>query len=226
MARFFDGANPDYFSGSTTVITAAPFTVAGWGRVNTAATRNIMWALAASGFPSRYYLLSFLNAADGQEVRFRAEQEPFNPAFADSTTSYTVGKWHHLCGVEVTSSSRCVYLDGAGKGTNALPEIPAGVNLMALGILDRGTAGTAQPFDGDIAHVALWDVALTDAEVASLAAGVSPLAIRRDSLVAYFPLGGQSPERDIVGELVMTTTGSPAIAEEPPIPHSVVAPGA
>ena len=66
-------------------------------------------------------------------------------------------------------------------------------------------------------------MALTDEEIASLAAGVSPLRMRRDNLVAYWPVNGQSPEPDVVGGLDLTITGSPLISEEPPISNSVVA---
>ena len=77
---------------------------------------------------------------------------------------------------------------------------------------------------GDIAHVAVWDVVLTDDEVATLAEGISPLRVRRGSLIAYWPVGGQSTERDIVGGLNMTVNGTPTQSEEPPIPYSVVSP--
>lgn len=78
---------------------------------------------------------------------------------------------------------------------------------------------------GDVAHVALWNVALTDDEVASLAAGVSPLRMRRDALIAYWPVGGQSPEPDVVGGFDLVVTNGPVQSEEPPIHSSVIAPG-
>ncbi len=81
-------------------------------------------------------------------------------------------------------------------------------------------------FDGFIGHGALWNVALSDAEIASLAnPGVSPLRMRRDSLVAYWPLNGQSPEIDIVGRKDLTLFGAPTVAEEPPNSWSIIAPG-
>ena len=48
---------------------------------------------------------------------------------------------------------------------------------------------------GDLAEAAVWNVALTDAEVAALARGIHPFLIRPDALVAYWPiLGRYSPE--------------------------------
>ncbi len=72
--------------------------------------------------------------------------------------------------------------------------------------------------------MAIWNVALTDSEIATLAEGVSPLRVRRDALVYYCPIGGQSPEIDIIGGVNMTVTGT-TVDEEPPIPYSLVAMG-
>lgn len=42
--------------------------------------------------------------------------------------------------------------------------------------------------EGDISEVGYWNVALTDADVAVLAKGVSPLLVRPEGLVAYWSL--------------------------------------
>ena len=42
--------------------------------------------------------------------------------------------------------------------------------------------------DGSLAEAAIWNAALSDAEVAALATGVSPLLVRPGSLVFYAPL--------------------------------------
>ena len=42
--------------------------------------------------------------------------------------------------------------------------------------------------DGQIAEAAIWNVALTDGEIASLAKGFKPTRIRPQSLVFYAPL--------------------------------------
>ena len=84
-----------------------------------------------------------------------------------------------------------------------------------------------------IAALLGWDAALTDDEVAALAAGHSPLLIRPASLVAYWPLGGLSGDhdRDIVGGYDLTAYNSPTWADHPPVIYPsggrvVVAPSA
>jgi len=79
--------------------------------------------------------------------------------------------------------------------------------------------------NGLVSHTAVWDVGLSVNEIVSLANGHSPLKVRRSNLVSYAPLNGQSPEPDIVGGLNLTVNGSPAVAEEPPIPDSIKAGG-
>ena len=96
--------------------------------------------------------------------------------------------------------------------------------MEAVRIGAGGSVGAEEPYDGDLGHNAVWGVGLPPGEVASLAVGVSPLRMRRDDLLFYPPLNGQSPELDVVGGASGTVTGTTVI-EEPPIPWSVVAPG-
>jgi len=60
-------------------------------------------------------------------------------------------------------------------------------------------------------------VALSAGEVAALGAGASPLAVRPQSLVAYWPLyGNVSPETDIISGYDMTLYNSPTEADSHP----------
>jgi hypothetical protein len=81
--------------------------------------------------------------------------------------------------------------------------------------MDRTAIGTTNDgtdfMSGDIAEAAMWDVALGDDEVLMLGVGFSPLCIRPQSLVAYWPLVGRhSPEIDMIGKFDMTVTGAAA----------------
>lgn len=69
-------------------------------------------------------------------------------------------------------------------------------------------------FDGLIAHMAFWDVELTAADAAMLAAGVSPLLVKPQNLITYYPLDGL---QEVMGGLTLTKTGSPALAASRPI---------
>jgi hypothetical protein len=131
---------------------------------------------------------------------------------AATAGTVTAGAWHHVCGVEFAANDRRVYLDGTPAGTNTdvkTPGVPVEQGIGAF--ID----GLTLLYEGDIAHVSLWDAALTDDEVNALSAGVSPLRLDRGNLVAYWPLNGQYPETDVTaGDNRMAIPLGADIAEE------------
>jgi len=97
-------------------------------------------------------------------------------------------------------------MDGGNKGTNGSSRTPVGINTTWLG---RFIDSSPQRWSGRIAEAAIWNVALSDAEVASLAKGYSPLFIQPTALVAYWPLiGHATTEIDSVGGFGLTVTGA------------------
>jgi len=221
MSREFDGVDQG-LRGAVVPVNAAPFTISAWARKDLAAPRGIV---------------VFIGDASTTDDRIHLQMEPNNGPirflvkntaniFAASVTNWVTGQWHHLCGVERAVDDRSVFLDGGGEGTDATSQTPVTGNIDRTTIGRRDNIESANAFGGDIAHVAIWDVALSDNEVGSLAAGVSPLKIRRDNLIAYWPLNGPEPAVDIIGGLSLSAVNGPIpTEEEPPIPHSIVAPG-
>jgi hypothetical protein len=70
-------------------------------------------------------------------------------------------------------------------------------------------------FDGDIAHVALWDIDITDAEVTALyngGIGIDPRAISPGNLVSYWPLIDH--DNDIVSNYHLTPYNSPSFVPD------------
>lgn len=165
------------------------------------------------------YLLSVLTSGLARFATYTGGVD-----IVDGTTDLEDGEWHHIVGTYDGSDIR-IYVDGVEENsTGASGSITSSSTPVRIGA--GGDGGIENPFDGEAGHGAIWDgAALTAQEVASLAAGVSPLRIRRDNLAFYSPLNGQSPEPDVVGGAVGTVIGTPTVVEEPPIPHSIVAPG-
>jgi hypothetical protein len=86
---------------------------------------------------------------------------------------------------------------------------------------------------GNVAEPAIWNVALTGAEISSLAAGYSPELIRPASLIAYSQLfGNLSPEIAKVGgsSYDLTLFNTPTKAAHPraiyPVPQIHTIPAA
>lgn len=196
MARQFDPASSQYLQGNTPV-TAAPLTMAAWFNTSVSANQGVM-SIDGSGY---FYMRS---RSDGY-IRYYT-----NSAFAETTGTFTTGVWNHAVCVSAATNSRAVYINGGGKGTNTTDVTPTGIDRVYI----ARYAGE-EIINGAIAEVGIWNVALTDAEVAVLALGVSPLLVRPASLVAYWPLI-RDEDQDRVGGYHLTAYNSPTVATHPP----------
>src|SRR5215471_4176129 len=117
--------------------------------------------------------------------------------------------WYHVAVVVIDTLTRYCYLNGvpgpnvAGTGTAFTPD-----TIRIGSLVWQGT--TVWIFNGTIAFPAFWNVALTGAEITSLAKGISAKKIRPQSLISYCRLVGASPEPDFKGRQwsVNTPAGS------------------
>mgnify|MGYP001607049776 CR=1 FL=1 len=215
MARTFQDAT-QYLSLATAIVTAYPFTVAAWANSDDATLNQTIWSVGVSSTDNDMWRLQFRGADAGDPVRLVSRNAAGAQNDAITTTGYTAGTWHHACGVGASATDRRVFIDGGSKGTNTTSNTPAPTNITRIGLLARSSGGGR--FDGPIAEVAVWNVALTDDEVLMLAKGLSPFAMRPGSLISYIPLFGiQSPEPDWSGlNNHMTVNGTLARADHPP----------
>jgi hypothetical protein len=226
MSRFFDdgAATDEYFERTPALFTAPPFTMVAWCRSD-------------DGSDDHQQILSHGQAGTNNFWRMRqrivsgfirhvAEQTmPGRSGNATSSAGPTVNVWYHAAAVAASATDRTVYFDGGSSGNNTTDVQPKSVDASWIAQSDDGSP--VDRFSGNIAHVAMWDAALTASEIATLAAGVSPLRVRPGNLVHYWPLNGSqdgSVEIDIIGGASFTKNGSPSIDIEPPVPHSMVAP--
>lgn len=207
MARSLSSGNN--LSAAAGVVTAMPLSMACWFNPTSAATAGILMcqdeAVSGDAYTIRKQAAGTLSC---QSIAGGAA------ATATTSTSYTAGAWHHACAVFTSATSRTIYLNGGGVGTNATSKSPAAPTKTNLGFL----TGPSVIYAGDLAVPAIWNAALTAADAAQLFSGASPLLIRPDVLVAYWPLIGRtSPEIDLVGGFAMTVTGTPTAAPHPRI---------
>ena len=208
MARTFDNNTANYLTHSAAVVTAPPFTISCLAKVTDFAGYPAPVGLINSGDVNIRNLLLF--NPDGTGF-LQAKSGPTGGEEGNAITvnSVSTGTECHLCGIETSTSSRAVVLNGdwANRGTNTT-SITTTLNATRI-----GQALAIVPMYGDLSEVAVWDVALTQYEVEALADRMSPLLIRPSSLVAYWPLIGRySPELDLVGGYEMTVTGTVATA--------------
>lgn len=141
------------------------------------------------------------------------------------TTNITTGAWHNGGGViDFAADTITPYFEGAAEGGGAVTFANSTYvngtpgNTEAIGA-DVGNPGLTEPqWDGLIAEVAVWIGDIGAAGFATLNKGFSPLFVRPDLLVCYFPLFGEgATERDRISGLTGTIEGTVAKANHPRI---------
>lgn len=124
-----------------------------------------------------------------------------------STTSSTLNAYQSVAGTRwgLPAAEGSIYLNGSLDSTI----IGNSTALSYIVNLTLGQSGSV----GDLADISAWNVALTGAEIASLAKGFSPRRIRPQSLVFYAPLLRNL--QDLRQGLALTAVNSPTVANHP-----------
>lgn len=214
MARNFPGTTSDYLINTTITPLSYPFTLACWAwndeDVNLA---GLIMISNPTNVESAWLTLDDF----GNDVVANSTDTGGLGSSADSTGNYPVGSWFHAAGTWVAINERNAFMNGANKGTNTVSRDIDEETLDTVTLGVRNTTAISNDLNGRMAEVGIWDDELTDAEIASLGAGVCPLMIRPDALVHYWPLFGRaSPEPDWIRGNHLTINGTVAKEEHPP----------
>lgn len=131
----------------------------------------------------------------------------------------STGVWNHVAMTKNGTSATA--LTGFLNGTVIGPSVSTRTIQNTTATLRFGgrSSDTFGPLDARMADVAIWNAALSPAEVGALAKGVSPLLIRPANLKGYWPLwGASSPEADLSGNgNAATITGTVNAADHGPV---------
>lgn len=208
MARDFDGSTQYGRKATFASITAYPFSMHCRANFDTVAGGKALFTLYKD--TSNFFTIM----TDGGSSTIRAREDGSGSgASADSAASPTGGTWLSALAVFAANNSRTIYVNGGSKVTNTNTLTTTFPTDIFVGSLDT----TNFLVDAKIAECAIWNVALTDAEALSLAAGIAPDRIRPASLVEYFELMGKtSPEPGRRGN-TLTLTNSPTAADHPKV---------
>ena len=215
MALSFDGTD-DFLSYAAAPVTAVPLSMAGWCYKTDAGASGTLLSIGNS-LTVAQFALRYNNVEDAVAI---SESVLGGFDIAVSSGAGVNNAWVHCAAVFRTSTSRDAYRDGANKGSNTGDNTPLAINQSIIGRQANSDADTF--FPGYLADVALWNIDLSDTDVAALAKGVSPLHIRPDYLIAYWPLSGRhSPEIDRVGGFQMTYNSVPVFVSNHPRLHKL-----
>lgn len=191
MPRLFDDASSEFMEKDVAPITAAPFAMMCSVRSNDSSTIQGAMFLGDKDVASERWIL--LLWSDGK-VRFGAH-DGGAVDYAITTASWSQDTWHHITGVEASTTSRSVYLDGANKVSETTSTTPSGADRISIGRL--GDSTPSAHMSGDIADALLLNVEPTDAEITNINNGFLPRRIRPKNVKGYWPiLGVASPETD------------------------------
>ena len=209
MAYDLNGTTQYLYRTDLCGLSSYPFTMACWYHPDTNTTNACPMAFSDSTTTAHFNLLQFDYDLLGT---VRQTSNTGSSAHAVSATTYTTGNWHHIAAVCTNSNDRTVFLNGVNEATNTTTKsFPSGtMNRFSIGALIRSSV--INYCDGRLCEAALWDRALSDDEVASLATGMSPLYF--NSIHAYWPLVRDA--KDIVGGYDLTIQGSPPIGDHYP----------
>lgn len=205
-SRVFDDGSHQYLEYDGAVLSDAPCTISGFIKTDDLSTSQFLLSIGDMTSYSRYISLNLVNNGSDMEVRANFRGAAAN-TYAPSSTYISLNTWHHIAGVYVSDTERYAYLDGGSKGSDTTDSgAVTGLNKTAIAALEYNP-GRIYGISGKASHIAIWNVALTDAEVARLAAGALPTEIRPEALVAYWPL--IDDDNDPIGGYNMTPYNSP-----------------
>jgi hypothetical protein len=211
MAYEFTAASSQYLTCSAPV-TAGPVTIACWFNAKDVSTTGSLVSIGiASGSNDTRFNLIHAGTVAGDPVRFFTSNITAAGNGIDTTSGYTANTWNHACGVASSATSRTVYLNGGSATTDTSNIAP--VNLTTLAIGSRFVSSYGAFANALIAEVGIWNVALTAAEIASLAKGMTCDKVRPQSLVFYAPLVRNL--QDVRGGLTITNNNTATVANHP-----------
>lgn len=217
MARTGWGTT-NYLSVGSAPVTATPLTLAAWAKTDTiGVTQSILSLTTGAGTADRNAFLLRVRSTDEVNARVCDGSTGTN---ALTSADITVNTWFHAAAVFTSPTSYAAFLNGGSKGTATTSRTPSGVAFSSIGATVFGTVeASAFASAGLIAEAGIWNIALSDVDIAALATGVSPLRIHPEALLAYWPLiGNNSPENNLLSNAAaLSITGSLSAAAHPRI---------
>lgn len=180
MSIYFNGVAGDNLTAASASITAGPHTFAAWGKLTVLGSARQVLTVGQSGSANDRYSLG-LNASNQPRMQVRdattVTEAPASAAVPDTTS------WHLYVGSTITGDTdRSGYLDGGNRGNNHSTKTPSITpNFTRV----SGDPAGGNVFIGFLAHVAMWNIQLSDADVAALAC-YTPNLIQPANLVDYW----------------------------------------
>jgi hypothetical protein len=208
MAFTFNGTN-QYLNTTSPPVTVVPLTLVCWFSANDVTSTRTLLDLTTS-FGANGFRLLIAGAITGDPVY--ADYLINTGTNAQTTSGYTANTWNHAAATFPNNTTVTAYLNGGSSATS----IGAALNPTPTRICVGARFSSSAPglyMDGQIAEVGIWNAALTAAEIASLAKGMTCDKVRPQSLVFYAPLVRDLTDQK--GRLTITNNNAATVANHP-----------
>jgi hypothetical protein len=208
MAFNFTAASTQYLSTASAPASGTPMTIACWCK--TTAFTNVAGRAAVSVGVANGTHRNQINVNNTNAQLFAigasGTGQSANIALGGNNVLF------HYAGVFESSTSRTAYINGVVGATNTTNiGSQNAANTITIGARWNGSLGNY--YNNDISEVGIWNVALTAAEIASLAGGMTCDKVRPQSLVFYAPLVRNL--QDVKGGLTITNNNTAPVAAHP-----------
>ena len=208
MAYSFTSASSQSLAASSP-ISGPPLTMACWFNVPSSGVTRSIFSLGINGGTHRCNM----QLLSSNVINFNTVGSSGTGGFTSAgPSSFNLNQWNHFCGVFPSLASRTAYLNGVA-GTVNTENIVTQNTLTDIVIGSRWATTLGQYTQGILAECGIWNVALTAAEIASLAKGMTCDKVRPQSLVFYAPLVRNL--QDVKGGLTITNNNSATVANHP-----------
>ena len=227
-SRNFDGADNSRvdFGDQTFLDNLTTFSVAFWVRLESQANdlRYLSkWGNAAS---EQAFIVFARPSGSGDEVGL-STTDGGGVAPGDYCIKYTsaanlaTSTWYHVLATWTAPCTIVIYVNGVSQGLTTeqsggtVSQIQATATTIQVG---HETDEAVDGNEGQYGWLGLWTVVLSQADATTLASGVPPWLVKRESL-AMCPVlwGTDAPEEDYCSAATGTVTGTTASAQGPPV---------
>jgi hypothetical protein len=208
VSREFDSASNEQLTG-TGSSAASPYTFAAWVNLNANADASVF---AIHDGISNGYGMRVRDGGVGDGVNAGMIYSGSCTYLTYDSVTVTPGVWAFFAASWDGSGNVSTYYNGTyNTGTEACtdPSV-AGIYIGSFGSI-------GQFYDGFLAHVACWSVALTEKQLNELNQGIVPYMVEPESMTGYWPIIGASPEPDFQGSTNLTVSGTTVSEDGPPV---------
>lgn len=183
MAYSFNGSS-DYLDLGSAPVSAEALTLHAWVNPTALAGAQCVASIGNSAGSAQWQIR--FNGDKGEAV---SGTSGGTAAAATMAAPVVNGAWTTITGVFASPTSRSILVGNniANKVTNTTSISVSGVNGLTIGT--RYVSATRGAFfNGGIAEIAAWNTALTDDEIVAVNSGLSPLLVKPQNLVCFFPM--------------------------------------